>query len=279
MNSRGFTMMECLVALCVASIAALVASSALRSASGTFTHASRVILDRSAAASLRTALENGVRALDRSRLEFAVSVWPGPRSTARGALHPLSALSGTSAPRAGSDIISFVELSPLHAGEILRSTVAGLEVTCYACGFTMRPAPSQFRSYVALGVSGAVQLVGTARTTGTGCLELSAQAVPGLVSDPGSVLPSSLHKLVPVEREYSLFIDTSGQLRLSSHTGSRILENQPLLSGLRSMRLTPLAGPQGITAYGASIEGAYGLRSESVIPLTLLPRGLLSQVL
>lgn len=279
MTSRGFTLMECLVALCVASIAALILSSALRFAGGTFQHASKAIYDRNASAALRAALENGIRALDRSRLAFSVSVWPSPRLMAYGSPHPLYSLSGVSAPRAESDIASFIDLSPLYAGTIIRSTVIGLNVTCYACGFAARPTSSQFRSYVALGVSGAVQLTGSARASGSGCLEFAGQAVPGLVSDPATILPTSLLRLVPVEREYSLFVDASGQLRFASHTSSRILENQPLLSGLRRMRLTPLVTPWGTTGYRASIEGAYGLRSESIIPIGLLPRTVLSQVL
>lgn len=264
---RGFTLLETMASLGAASFVALALCAMLGSSGLAFRGSMSAISDLSVSAQAEAAVRAGVRALGRSRQQFAMTVSPGaPLVLPNGAAHPLAALSGKSSPAPDSHVISFLELSPHYAGAIEQASIEGFSVTVVACGFSSRPAPSQFKSYVALGVSGPVQLAGSLRTVSSSCVELVADALPGLVSDPAVILPSSLHRLVPVNREYSLFVDRTEQLRISSHTAARITENQPLASGVRALLFDEILSAAGAVALSTTVQGSHGQVSTFLAP-------------
>jgi hypothetical protein len=270
-GESGLTLIEFVAALGVTSLATLALCAFLRSSNGIFQHTITGLKERLALSTLEAALLSGVRANDSSRLSFSFLVSHGVTPLQNGSSHPLNTLRGQSAPRRDSDITSFIELAPTYAGVITSSSSSSLSVTLTACNFISRPTSSRFKSFVALGVSGAVQLVGTVGTSSTGCILFQGEAIAGMVSDPRLVLPSSLHRFIPVAQEYSLFIDSTGQLRIASHTGLRVLENQPLTSGLASMQLSPLATPHGPVGYALSARSTHDIHLTTVLPLALMP--------
>ena len=273
-NSRqqGFSLLETLVSLGTASLVAAALIAMLGASGLVFREAAGPVADLSVAAAAENALRAGSRAVGRSRLPFALTVAPSAAvPLSNGAPHPLASLSGASAPVPGSQVVSFVELSPLYAGTIERTTYDGSLLQLVACGFQVRPSASQFKSYVALGVSGAVQIVGTLRAISLSCAELIGTPIAGLVSSPATVLPCSLHSLVPVNREHSLFVDRSGQLRISSHTGTQVTENQPLGSGAREIHISEVPNSEARVALSVSVTGVNGHTSSFILPLPLLP--------
>lgn len=270
MRERGFTLLETVASLGAASVVALALCVMVGTSGLIFRESSGSVSDLAVATQVEGAVQAGVRALGRSRQQFAMTISTGGSTLLpNGALHPLASLSGKSSPATGSHIISFLDLSPHYAGTIERTMIDGPSVTVVACGFDHRPSPSQFKSFVALGVSGPVQLAGSLRTVSSSCVELTAESLPGLVSDPATVLPSSLHRLVPVNREYSLFVDRAEQLRISSHTGPRVSENQPLGSGVREIIFSELSSADGAVALSATVTGAHGAVSTFLVPLPL----------
>ena len=270
MKENGVTLFDTVTSLATASLVALALGWFVGSSQSTFGLTMKSLGDHLAAATLETALRAGVEAISSSRLGFSVTSIESPNILLpNGSLHPITALRGISAPRPGSDLVSFLFLAPRYRALIGRVGLSGTAVELSACGLELRPAPSQFKSFLAVGVSGVVQLRGSFRATSSTCFEFSGEAVPGLVSKPADVLPCSLHALIPIAREYSLFIDSIGQLRLASHSGPEILENQPLASGYEMMRLTLVGQSAGISL---AMKGSGGLETTRFIPISLRPR-------
>ena len=276
---RGFSALEALFSLGAASLVATALCTMLGASGMVFREATRPVADLSAATAAEGAIRAGTRAFGRSRLPFSITLAQSvAMPLASGAAHPLASLTGSSAPAPGSHVVSFLELSPLYAGTIERTSYDGTSLQLIACGFQVRPTATQFKSYVALGVSGPVQLTGTLRAVSVSCAELIGAPVAGLVSNPTTVLPCSLHRLVPVSREHSLFVDRSGQLRISSHTGAQVTENQPLGSGAREIHLSGLPTPDAPVTLSVSVTGTNGYTSRFIVPLRLLPVSYYDQI-
>ena len=271
-RQRGFSALEALVSLGTASLVAAALCAMLGASGLAYREAAGPIADLSVAAAAENAIRAGSRSVGRSRLPYALTVAPSASAPlSNGAPHPLASLTGASAPAPGSQIVSFVELSPLYAGTIERTTYDGSSLQLVACGFQMRPSASQFKSYVALGVSGSVQIVGTLRAVSISCVELIGTPIAGLVSSPATVLPCSLHRQVPVNREHSHLVDRTGQLRISSPTGAQLTENQPLGSGAREIHISELPNSEAPVALSVSVNGINDHTSSFILPLPLLP--------
>ena len=232
---RGWTMMELVVGLGLTTLTALAISQAVtlisqslgRVAGASSAHVAQL----KAATMLRSALSDA----DRTRINL------GPFITSQESIsqqpHPLSSLTGTSAPRADSHILSIVELSPLHRGVVTSTTFQAGTVAIAACGFSAVPDSADFRSFVAVSPSGAVTLVGEVQKTSATCGVFSGKAHQSLISRT-QIVAQGFIALWPVRREYSLFVDRSGQFRLASHIGDKLLENQPIARGFRSLMIT-----------------------------------------
>lgn len=280
MRESGTTILECLVAIGMAAAAASVlyaGASGWRRACGA---ALGALHDHAAAAALSGAVRAGVRAQAASRLPYAVTLAPSSvEPLPNGAPHPLSRMRGASSPRPGSAVVTFLELDPGSRGTVQASSGGPSQLVIEVCGLSAAATGAAFRSYVALGPSGDVQVSGSLARAATGCATLRGAAVPGIVSDPAHVLPSSLSSVAGVLREYSLFVDNSGQLRLASHLGTQVLENQPIVAGLDSFQARWLRSSWGAVGVALEIRGAHGLSSSDVAPLSLTAQWQLGWVL
>jgi hypothetical protein len=94
-------------------------------------------------------------------------------------------------------------------------------------------------------------LAGTPQKTPSGCLSLSASNVTGLIA--AECPTQALLEYLPIIREFSLYIDTTGEFRLVSHAGLRILENQPIVRGLRSLDVTTIRAGYGSLFFNVSL--------------------------
>jgi hypothetical protein len=233
-QNAGFTLYEVLVGLGLAGLASLAIAKTIslmnHSGAVMLTSLTTTLAQRKTSAAITRALDD----LNRSRLSLGPVVLDGGAISE--AKHPLANLRGTSAPRPGSDIISIVEVSPLHRGNIRETSFVNGEIQITACGFTNIPLSAAFRSYIAVGSTEIFQLVGDVRPITDSCAVLEGTAITGVISRTGPS-PQGFITLWGVVREYSLFVDKSGSFRIASHVGNRILENQPITRGLRSLSL------------------------------------------
>lgn len=234
-DSGGFTLYEVLIGIALVALASLAIAKTVsvmnHSGAVMLTSMTTTLAQQKTSAVITRALDD----LNRSRLSLGPIILDG--RTISESKHPLAKVRGTSAPRPGSDVISIVEVSPVHRGHIQETSFAQDEIQITACGFVAIPLSDAFRSFIAVGTTELFQLVGDIQPITASCAVLRGTPLAGLVGR-ATPLPQGFITLYGVLREYSLFIDRSGSFRIASHVGNRVLENQPITRGVRSLSLT-----------------------------------------
>jgi hypothetical protein len=236
---RGYSLLECICSLCIVGLLTASIAHLVHRTSTVLGTTATAIEQRLALTKTSLVLSAALAVHERTHIPEVVTITQGPQpSTRYGGPHPVGALKGNSRPRSSSAIVSILELEPRFRGRITRSAFTAQEVSLHVCGGTEVPGANTFRSHVAVGLAGLCQLTGTVERATGGCFTLTGSTVQGLLSN--SCPPGSLLEYIPVNRELSLYIDATGELRLISHVGQRIIENQPIVRGLRALDITAL---------------------------------------
>ncbi len=243
---RGYSLIECLCSLCIVGLLTAGITHLVHRSSAILETTSGALEQRFALTRAGIVLSAALAAHERTHLPEVVTITDGSQPHTRyGGAHPVGSLKGNSRPRSSSAILSVLELEPRFRGRVIRSSFSDESINLYVCGSSEVPNASTFRSHVAIGLAGLCQLTGTPVRLNNGCFELSGTQVQGLLSS--SCPSNSLLEYIPVNREFSLYIDATGELRLISHVGQRIIENQPIVRGLRALDISALnAGIQGL---------------------------------
>jgi hypothetical protein len=278
----GYTLLECVV--CIA-ITALITSTCVLSAH----HAGRVVASytnsveqRLAITKSALALTAALRASERARIPVLTQVTSGSSlASASGGAHPAGSLSATSKPRPDSDVLSTIEVDPLYRGRITRSEFNSGGVVLEVCEVSKVPTPQQFRSHLALGLgeNSLCELTGEPTQTSANCFTLRGTPLRGLINATDTCAPGSLLEYLPIVREQSLFIDRSGELRIISHIGLLLLENQPITRGLRDFKLTQLKPHPDLTLFQISIRASGAKAHNFISPASLTRTPLWNEIL
>lgn len=256
MCSRGYSLLEFLLGIGITGILSLVTARFVYSSNSVLRAQSDRLEERIVMTKAALVISASLASLERSHLNGLVTITNGNNlTTPSGQRHPLVKLSGTSKPRLESDILSSIGVDPRYRARITKAHFQDTSLELEACELSDLPNREQFKSYLALGLQGACQIVGTPTPQGSHCISLSGTTISGLLNS-APCAPASLHELLPISREFSLFIDQSSQLRLTSHIGLYITENQPLARGLRSMRVTEIGDASGASAYKVTFKGS-----------------------
>ena len=268
---RGFSLIECVIALGISALLGLITVQTTHYAATIITHHSQQIAARAVATKAALIISASLASLERTHLPGLFQVADGDALiTTSGIAHPVSGVGSTSRPRAGSAVITSVEIDPRYRGRVRESTLSGASANLTVCQAMGIPSSSQFRSYLAIGLQGLCQFTGVITPSGNGCFLFSGTVTKGLFTN-GNCQPASLLEFAPVVREFSIFIDRTGELRLASHVGMRILENQPIARGLRSLALAEMPEPNGALLFRLIVVPS----TSSSRPLHfLLPAGL-----
>ena len=276
---RGYSLIECLCSIAIVALLISGVATTTKRMSAIIGGISDSLEERVAIVKAGATIQAALASLERSHISGLVATTDGgnPR-TPSGAVHPVSGLTGTSRPRSGSTVLSTIEVDPRYRKRITRSVFSQDTVTIDICGAGIKPTTDQFRSHLVIGLNGPCQITGSPIQISASCFQVSGRAVPGLVA--ASCAPTSLIEYLPVSREFSLHIDRSGELRLISHVGSRILENQPITRGLRSISVIPISDPlYSDIFYKITVNGSLA-RSHSFLFASALTReGLWNEVL
>jgi prepilin-type N-terminal cleavage/methylation domain-containing protein len=276
---RGFSLIECVVALGITALLGLITLQTTHYASTIITHHCQQIMARSIATKTALIVSASLTALERTQVPGLVYVTDGSAPLTRfGAPHPLSGVSTTSRPRPDSAIVTSVEIDPRYRGRVTQSAFSGSSVDLEVCHASDIPSSSQFRSYLAFGLQGVCQFTGTPTRSVNGCFSFSGTGTKGIFTD-GYCQPASLLEFAPVAREFSLFIDRTGELRLVSHVGMRILENQPIARGLRSMAVSEERTSGGALLFRLSVIPGSSSPLSFLLPAGLTRASIWSEVL
>ncbi len=222
---------------------------------------------RLAAAKTIAVVTGALFALDRNRQPFAAQITSG--STLRfpnGARHPLASISTTSGPRAESDIITVIDLENRYRGAVTAVNISGTSIDATVCGLASRIPSGAFKSYLIFTIEGARQVVGEVIHISSTCARLLGSSIKGAVSED-SVFSSRPLIFVPIDREYSIFVDQAGSLRLASHTGNTLLENQPISRSVESLRIAAERRSNGLSIFKLTVRPSAGREiSHFIIP-------------
>lgn len=276
----GFSLIECLVALALTGLVTLLSSHLVARVAQVFTIRLSQLEQRAVAIKTALILTGVAATSERSHLPGLLTITSGASLTLpHGGKHPVSGLSGTSQPRSESDIISAIEVDPRYRARIISSSFTNADVIkIEACELSSRFTTSRFRSYLALGTQGICQFTGEVISTGASCVIIDARTVSGLTRS--TPCPSaSLLELLPVERELSVFVDRAGELRLVSHVGMKIIENQPIARGLRSITISTISDPSGAEFYALRVTPTSSRSSHFLLEAHLARRSLWNEIL
>lgn len=260
---RGYSLIECLCSMAIIAMLSAAITQLLHRSAHTLSAHTEILGQRVAITKAAQVISSAINISERSHIPNLLSISNGSSPKAHhGGPHPVSSLSGSSRPRTSSSIISFIEVEPRYRGRVTRTEFTPTSLEIDICGATMLPTSEQFRTHLILGTSSICQLAGAPQRAGSGCFSLSASNVNGLVAT--ECPPQALLEYLPVVREFSLYIDTTGEFRLVSHAGLRILENQPIVRGLRSLDITPIRSEHGTQFFSVALY-ATSLRKHSFL--------------
>ena len=279
LSQRGFSLLETVVALGLSSLILLGSIATFTNTVAGVRTATDANVSALATFKTHAVISTVLFSLERNRLPISPLITPGARLTIpNGEKHPLATLTGTSAPRIDSDIISVIEISPIYRARIRSFTRSGTRFTADACGMYETPGKDDFKSVVVLAVDGAFQATGEISRTLSGCIHFEGTVIAGLISTAHGAVGTPL-ELAAITREHSLFVDRSGEFRLASHVGTRITENQPLTRGLRSIRMSAISDDDQVPTYSVVVRPSYGGQRKRFFIPGLARRSLLGEVL
>jgi hypothetical protein len=267
---RGYSLIECLVGVCLIGLVSALSVRFTQQSSSQLHEIVRAIDQRMAIIKSASVITAAMNAGERSRLPEVLIVADGSSLQApHGGPHPLVGTGASSRPRPQSSILSAIEVDPLYQGRIVQSQRTTDGVTIEVCGLASIPSAEHFRSHIVLGIGGLCQVTGTPQARGSSCFQLHGTATRGLLHNSPSCPAGSFHEYLPVAREISLFIDRSGEFRLVSHVGMRLLENQPLTRGLRELQLSLLTTGHDTRFMRISLRGSTSRELGFLLPMPL----------
>lgn len=271
---RGDIALDALVGLLLGSLALVSCaflSSRISSAAAFIT---KEVNGRLASAKTIAVVTGALYALDRNRQPFAAQITSG--ATLRfpnGARHPLASVSTTSGPRAESDILTVIDLDNRYRGAVTAVTSSGTSIDATVCGLASRIPSGAFKSYLIVTIEGARQVVGEVVPISSTCARLMGSSIQGAVAAEAS-FPSRPLVFVPIDREYSIFVDRVANLRLASHTGSILLENQPISPNVESMTIATERHSSGVPIFKLTVKPTVGREISRFIIPALAPRAI-----
>jgi hypothetical protein len=272
-------MIESVVSLGIASITVTALLTLLTNISRVALRISQAHHDVIATTKAYAALSSALRTRERCRLAFAVQSHDGDDTQLTyGGEHPLSRLTGASAPRRDSDILSVIDVAQRCRGNVTQAMIRDSSISATVCGLTCRIRPDEFKSYLLYAIDGVRQIVGEVTPVSPACAEIQGTIVTGLVTQQRSFTSSPL-VFAPVDREYSLFVDGAGTFRIASHVGTRVLENQPITHGLKGFKIEKSLHAQGAATYRVVLRPQAGKDVSTILVPGLAERNIWNEIL
>ena len=171
-------------------------------------------------------------------------------------------------PDPKSDAITTLRLSTGSTLKVKECEKQGNELLIQACFMHLQAVNlNKQRGFIAVGPDGLEELAGEISGSSRcrqGRLRPSrSMSVPALEHP----LECTLSLLVPIDDHYTLYQDRTGRVRHLGHSADRNIENQPLLSGPKSIRFSATSILAGA---GYEVQIAIGYDSKQALQLAML---------
>jgi len=279
MSERGEILLEIVWSMGITSLVISALVVLVTNVSHTVGRISRAHEGVLAATKVLAATSVALKVRERNRLPFASTITKPPLfASTSGTKHPLSNLDGPTAPRSASDILSVVDLAQRYRGDVKEPVMSGTTISAKVCGFARVPPSPDFKSFLLYSVETAYQVIGSLTPLSRSCAEIRGSLIQGLVTHETEFRSPPL-VFIPVEREYSLFVDTTATFRIASHIGSRVIENQPIVTGIEHMTLRESRATDNITFFNLRVKPLFGREISALIVPGLSQRTLWGEVL
>ena len=279
-SQQGYTLIEILCSLTIAGLVCLIVTKAIQSMSSTIASSNQLIEHEIAVLKTRTIVTSLLQAHERLRLAPLVTVTPGKNpQTLWGAPHPILRLTGTSRPRDDSDIITTTMVDPRYRGKIVQSIFHDSAVELTICEVSERPSPQESVKHLLLGTTSICTVRGELIADSGNCYRLVGTPADTILSSRRSCSRQAFLEYYPSPSDRSLFVDRSGTVRLLSHTGMNITENQPITRGLRNIVVARRFSSSGHLFYALTIKPSYAVPQQFLLPQRLSSQPLWNLVL
>jgi len=158
---------------------------------------------------------------------------------ADGTPHSIMNLGINSRPKSGQDAITSLAVSFPHSLEVRSSRYDAGNLSFDVCPrFKTNRKIDRPKSFIALSLEGAYQVIPSieSKVYFERCSSLNIFNTQSLFFNtaPSADLKNT-SLLIPIVSEFTIYLDRSSQLRYVSHTGLRILENQPIIRDLEEL--------------------------------------------
>lgn len=195
--------------------------------------------------------------LDSHRLNILPRVHGGAKITFSDGT-PNSVMSGPAArrPKVTSAAITGLRLNSSAVFDLKFCEIRENYLISKAClRFPTDWEPAEAKGYLGLNADEMFELQGEVRGQGS-CRDFVLEPTKSMALLPLSApLACPVLQLVPIEEEYTLYIDQLGNLRYLGHAGEKNLENQPVTSGLSNLTLQTLPLPEAsVLTLSAELE-------------------------
>lgn len=238
--------------------------------SSTIATSNQLIEHEIAVLKTRTIATSLLQAHERLRLAELVTVTPGHNpKTLWGFQHPIARLTGTSRPRDDSDIMTVTMVDPRYRGRIVKSIFHDSAIEVTICEVSQRPSPQESVKHLLLGTTSLCTIRGELLFESGDCYRLVGIPADTILSSKRACSRQAFLEYYPSQSDRSLFVDRSGNVRLLSHTGMNITENQPITRGIRRMLVSSRFASSGHRFYALSIKPSYAVSQHFLLPQRL----------
>lgn len=169
-------------------------------------------------------------------------------------------------PKSNSSAISTLKISSIKSLKVI-SHSANQFVACFVYpqqASQLDFDPQTLKGYLGITIDGFAELIGTttANNSNNNCFDLNLNLTKSMqIPEPQITAINAIKLLIPIEENYTLYLDKLDQLRFLSHKGGSNLENQPIIKGLKQINFN-LETNQAITKISAQIDFIFGIKSQ-----------------
>lgn len=195
--------------------------------------------------SLRTVIKahNHFNDIIREHDQHPFSIWPRIHRNGRikffdGSFNPIALRTDSLKPDSNSDAITQVSLHIKNTYIIHLNQHNGSISTFFGCpkyGSQQVSLPQNLTTYLLITPDSLLEFEAQNRPWGSSpnkCLEITGQVKSGMINTTMNSTSAKFSLLfIPVEKIFTVYIDSAGRLRYLGHRGTTNTENQPLASG------------------------------------------------
>ncbi len=190
---------------------------------------------------------------DQHRLQLGLRIHKnGGIRFADNSLNPISLRTDSLKPDTKSDAITSASIKILNTFTIEKADISASPFIFYGCpkfGKSNQTLPASSVGFIGISTDTTMEFIGSTTPwpgqSVPGCLIFSLTSTSGMLFK--KVTPHTaafIAAIIPIDRIYTIYIDSLGRLRYLGHEGNRNVENQPLAEGPIAAKLNLKTWPK-----------------------------------